>query len=518
MAALPSSSSSSPKRPYSGDSFLAGAARVSSERYPMDRVLESLLSLPDPSVSLDLSLERILDSAAAEVEKDQLIDSAMRVASAIVESAMRAARRRASIHNGSCWPLPSDLTVKVFSMLDTRSLCHVAAACSMFSKCAGDPLCYTNIDLTTKEPKINNAVVSTMIQRAGKNLQSLKLGIWPCQATTEELSQSLLYSSRNTIEASGIQSSVRKSRQWKESCMLTRSCLSGLSADGGFAGALLKRLHLYNIDKMDGFALSAALSVCKSLLDLEVLGICMELRQIFESVSRNCHSIKRLSIESSETGRDDTLKSLTCLDLVNGCPHIASLALKGFKLNDHKARILVRGLVNLNLVDFSTSYSITGTFLRNLGSSSNAQSLEVLILRDCLHLKVVEIARFLSAVISGDFRLLKHLDISNKDGLSAEEDWNIRCYSPSIPITRALEERPDLCILADFPLDGCDQETSSSSSLQIEDSQLFSPDYSSTSDSSYGSGLSSGNEDLYDGNYAFYDGDSIEDLEYQLIY
>lgn len=61
--------------------------------------------------------------------------------------------------------------VQVFSMLDTQSLCYAAATCSMFNKCATDPLCYANIDLTTVVPKVNNAVVSTMIQRAGKALK-----------------------------------------------------------------------------------------------------------------------------------------------------------------------------------------------------------------------------------------------------------------------------------------------------------------------------------------------------------
>ncbi|KAI9125128.1 hypothetical protein K1719_003744 [Acacia pycnantha] len=38
-------------------------------------------------------------------------------------------------------------------------------------------------------------------------------------------------------------------------------------------------------------------------------------------------------------------------------------------------------------VDFSTSYSIIGNFLRNLGSSNGGTLVEVLILRDCMHLK-----------------------------------------------------------------------------------------------------------------------------------
>ena len=49
-------------------------------------------------------------------------------------------------------------------MLDTQSLCYTATTCSMFHKCAMDPLCYANTNLRTVVPKVNNAVVSIMIQ------------------------------------------------------------------------------------------------------------------------------------------------------------------------------------------------------------------------------------------------------------------------------------------------------------------------------------------------------------------
>lgn len=61
-----------------------------------------------------------------------------------------------------------------------------------------DPLCYSNIDLTTVVPKVNNMVVSTMIQRAGKVLRygtvhpyiNRKVGYYPVYSislTTEVL-------------------------------------------------------------------------------------------------------------------------------------------------------------------------------------------------------------------------------------------------------------------------------------------------------------------------------------------
>ncbi|KAJ0982295.1 hypothetical protein J5N97_010550 [Dioscorea zingiberensis] len=493
-----------PKRPCPGDPAARSYAGPSS----MDRLLESLLSLSDPSLSLDLSLERLVDSRPRELDKELLLEAALEVGSALLGAALRSARKRASTHNAASWPLPPDLTVKVFSMLDTRSLCHAAATCLMFNKFAMDPLCYANIDLTAVVPKVNNMVVSTMIQRAGRNLQSLKLGIWPNPSSSAEISQSISYSTRNSIDTSGPSWNEKKPRQGRESSVLTRSCLLALSVDGGAAGALLKRLHLYNIDKMDSSALCLALSACQSLIDLEVIGLHIELRRTLDAVSTYCHSLKRLFFESSETGRDDSLKSTTCLDLASGCPSLISLALRGFKLHDHKVKTLLKGLHYLKVVDFSTSYSITGNFLRNLVNGSNAPPLEVLILRDCLHLKEVEIAQFLSAVLSGECKLLRHLDISNKDGLSAEEDWNNRCYNPSIPIRQVLEARPDICLVAEFPQEGSFVEIEygsdsqlSSSSLQMMPNMSLDLSSANSSDSNYNSDQGSGNDDVQDASY-----------------
>lgn len=41
-------------------------------------------------------------------------------------------------------------------------------------------------------------------------------------------------------------------------------------------------------------------------------------------------------------GRDDSLKLPTCVDFVNKCPNLTSMALRGFKLPDYKIRILLK--------------------------------------------------------------------------------------------------------------------------------------------------------------------------------
>ncbi|XP_059660497.1 F-box protein SKIP17-like [Cornus florida] len=488
----------------------------------MDRLLESFLDLSDSStLSLDLSFDRLLESRACDSDQNDMIERALRLGSVLLEAGKRSARKRASMHNAVVWALSPDLTIKVFSMLDTQSVCYAAATCSLFQKCAMDPSCYADIDLRTVVPKVNNVVVSTMVQRAGKSLQSLKLGIVPGPTASPGSSQPLVYTIRNSADASGFSWNDKRSRQGKESSILTRSCLNPLGGDNGAPGFLLRRLHLYNIERMDNAALCAALSFCPSLLDLEIVGLHVELRQTLESVSRHCHLIERLFFESSKTGRDDSLKLPTCSDLVNNCPHITSLALRGFKLHDYKARVLVKGFRKLKYMDFSTSYSITGAFLRNLGGSAGGNLLEVLILRDCMHLKELEVARSLTAVIAGDFKLLRHLDISNREGLASEGDWYNRCYNLSnIPVKQLLEERPDFCLLAEFPAEGSFVEIEQMIGSDINsDISLPSPLSSHTSDgslfissseSNYSSDQGSGNEDSRDHSFVVYEESSDE--------
>ncbi|XP_068652390.1 F-box protein At4g02760-like isoform X2 [Aristolochia californica] len=495
----------------------------------LDKLLETLLGFTDVSPgSLNSSLDRLLESRSCGSEKNQMIEKALRLGSVLQEAAQKCERKRASLHNSMTWPLPPDLSVNVFSMLDTQSLCHVAATCRMFNKCAMDPLCYTNIDLTSVVPKVNNGVVNLMIRRAGKYLQSLKLGILSAPAVPVGNSGAKSYPVNIPVDASRLSWNDKRSRQGKESCVLTRSCLICLNMDNGNAGSLLRRLHLYNIERMDTSALCAAISSCPSLLDLEVVGLHVELGQVLEAVSMNCHLIERLFFESSKTGRDDSLKPLTCTDLVNGCPKLTSLALRGFKLQDCKVRVLVKGLRQLKSIDISTSYAVTGTFLRSLGNASIGPFLEVLSLRDCMHLREVEVARFLSAIVAGDCKFLRYLDISNKEGLASEEDWYDRCYTPSIPISRVMEQRPEICLLAEFPLEGSflvvdhyndgevNNDMNSPSQSSSPDLASDSSSFTSTSESNYNSDNGSGNEDSHDAGYAVYD-ESSDEVELLLV-
>ncbi|KAG9142749.1 hypothetical protein Leryth_005502 [Lithospermum erythrorhizon] len=492
---------------------------------PIDFVLEAFLGLSDASsVAIDLAFDRILEATGAECDRNALIEKALVFGSRVVEAGKRAARKRDSAHNCVVWPLNSDLTVKVFSSLDTQSVCYAAATCSFFNKCAADPACYADIDLTGEISKVNNVVVSTMIQRAGRSLRSLKLGIvHDTTSTSSESSDTLVCSVRKCKDASGFSWNETKSRQGRESFVLTRSCLVPLSADGGSIGALLRRLHLYHIERMDNPALCTALRSCPSLIDLGIIGLHVELSKALESVSKCCPLLEHLYFESSKTGRDDILRPPTCTDLVKNCPRVCSLALRGFKLHDLAARALVKGFRNLKFLDFSTSYSVTGSFLKNIGGSLGGNLLEVLILRDCVHLKEMEVARFLSAVISGEFKYLRYLDISNREGLASEGDWYRRiCDTSFIPVAQLFEERPNLFLLAEFPSCPTEMEQITGSDIDSFISSPSPPFFAyngsvsmASTESSYNSDRGSGNEDSQDSVSANYD-DASDELDFSL--
>lgn len=483
----------------------------------MDAFAKSFTHLSNSSSSsLDFSFDRLVESSPSDEAQCEMIEQAIRIGEVLVEAGLRATRKRDAEHNSRVWPLNSDLTVNVFFWLDTRSVCYAAATCNFFRRCTTDPLCYARINLLTAVPKVDNLVVSTMIQRAGKALRSIKLGLLPASSASLGSSQPPVYSQRNSTNGSGLSRNDKRSRQRKESCILSRSCLNSLTIDGGASGATLRCLHLYYIERMDDAALSEVLSACPSLLDLVCVGLHVELSQTFESVSQHCHILERLYIESPKTGRDDSLNvhrydSLqisTCLALVQNCPRIISFALRGFELQDHIILCLVKGFRYLTSLDFSASCAFTGGFLRKLGGSTGGNLLEFMFLCDCMHLKKEEVKNFLSAVLAGDFKLLRHLDISNWDGLATEDGRSRRCCSTSfIPINQLCEARPNFSIRAEFP-----------SLMEVEsdeDVTLPSQQSSHTSDVSFSmnSGVSSGSEDSRDTSFVSYE-ESSDDSDF----
>ncbi|KAL0712148.1 hypothetical protein Bca4012_019126 [Brassica carinata] len=145
----------------------------------VDLIISSFLSLPDlPSLSSSLSIsnsfdraiEKQLQSFADESVQDGINDRGIKLASLFHESTKRCARKLAADRNSSSWALPYELTIKVFSMLDTKSLVRASACCTMFKKCAMDPLCYSHIELPGSA---GNRIVRRMILNARKELRKL---------------------------------------------------------------------------------------------------------------------------------------------------------------------------------------------------------------------------------------------------------------------------------------------------------------------------------------------------------
>uniref|UniRef100_A0A0D3B8S0 F-box domain-containing protein n=1 Tax=Brassica oleracea var. oleracea TaxID=109376 RepID=A0A0D3B8S0_BRAOL len=145
-------------------------------------IISSLLTFPDSSpLSIVSCFHRELEQALASASDDasvqeRLVDRTLQLVSILLESTKRSFRKRATAHNSSSWFLPPELTVKVFSMVDTKSLMRAAACCTMFNKCAMDRFAYAHVDLTTATSQVDSKVVCNLIHRAGKELRSLKLG------------------------------------------------------------------------------------------------------------------------------------------------------------------------------------------------------------------------------------------------------------------------------------------------------------------------------------------------------
>ncbi|VVB01986.1 unnamed protein product [Arabis nemorensis] len=406
-----------------------------------DSIISSLLSFPDSSpISIGSSFDRLLDKALASAsgdvsDQDRLVDRTLELASLLLDSTKRCFRKRASVHNSNSWFLPPELTIKVFSMLDTKSLMQASASCTMFNKCAMDRLCYSHIDLTTAAKHADNGVVCTMIHRAGKELRSLNLGRVVRPAGSDSLAS-----------------------------LLTGSCLSPLSYNHGFIGSRLRSLRLYNIRPMIWKSLCDALSVCSNITDLRIVGLYILSEQLFKTLATKCRFIEHLFLETY--GCQSTLDTKTgsaLVEFVTNCPNLSSLTLIRFRLNGQMSRNLAESSRKLKYLNLSRSPTIKGRFLRDLGINCKDGPLKTLILRNCPLLEEKEVLEFCNSLLTGDFKSIQHIDVSNDRGLASA--GGKRSSKPNLPLEKLKEERPGVKFVADFSVTSsekrsnvCDEE------------------------------------------------------------
>ncbi|KMZ71227.1 hypothetical protein ZOSMA_185G00460 [Zostera marina] len=396
------------------------------------------------NASVDDLLAGIVANRSDLFEKISAVEWFSSLGSKMIEASRKYQRPFDRKQNTVAWPLPSNLSVMIFSKLDTKTQCYVSATCCMFNKFVQDPLCYAHIDLRKVSLKLDNSVVFRMIERAGKYLRSLKLGMWSKKCP--ELSSSLTTYIGNRFNQSA--------RPWKETKSnrprngLDNLCLLALSINGGASGGFLRSLHLYNIKKMDNSALYIALSACKYLVELEIIGMNkhITLGKMFQCLSTNCPLLERLFFELHPNGSSNLLVQI-CKEFVNGCPGLTTLSLRKIVLTDKKINILTKGLSKLKSIDFSTSYiSSTGKFLRKFAENLNC--LEILVLHNCVGISEVELAQFLSMCLSGNCKSLKYLGFS-VDHFYRHSETLSECLRSSI--SRIQTERHDIHLVTQSP-------------------------------------------------------------------
>ncbi|KAL0787044.1 hypothetical protein Bca101_003290 [Brassica carinata] len=348
-----------------------------------DSIISSLLSFPDYSpfsiaCAFDRGLQKALAPASDDASvQDRLLDRTIQLASVLLESTKRCLRERAAAHNSSSWFLPPELTIKVFSKLDTKSLMQAAACCTLFNKCAMDRSSYAHIDLTTAD----NEVVCTMIHRAGKELRSLKLG-----------------------------HVTRRHGPAPAPIWFNGPFLSSLSYNHGFLWSRLRSLRLYNIRWMTCSSSFEVFSFCSNLTDLRIVGS----RGIIFSSSQ-------FSIYESIY---DPVK----------------------KMSSDRAPVLSEP----SPPRFSQACLMCN---RDLGNSCKESPLETLIMRNCVKLEEKEVLELCNTLLKGNFKFIRHIDVSSNNGLVSDDGR--RSYKPKFPVEKLKEERPDVTLVADFPLESC---------------------------------------------------------------
>ncbi|CAN6980716.1 unnamed protein product [Brassica oleracea var. botrytis] len=430
-----------------------------------DSIISSLLSFPDYSpfsiaCAFDRGLQKALAPASDDASvQDRLLDRTIQLASVLLESTKRCLRERAAAHNSSSWFLPPELTIKVFSKLDTKSLMQAAACCTLFNKCAMDRSSYAHIDLTTAD----NEVVCTMIHRAGKELRSLKLG-----------------------------HVTRRHGPAPAPIWFNGPFLSSLSYNHGFLWSRLRSLRLYNIRWMTCSSSFEVFSFCSNLTDLRIVGSNSPYMNLFMTLSKKCRLIEHLCLVSHHPlGNIDASTASHLIELVTKSPNLTSLTLLCFQLTNEIVRSLVESCRKLKYLNLSRSPKIDGCFLRDLGNSCKESPLETLIMRNCVKLEEKEVLELCNTLLKGNFKFIRHIDVSSNNGLVSDDGR--RSYKPKFPVEKLKEERPDVTLVADFPLErsgkryhvgveGDDEELKEIEMMEVENDEEDDDDDSSEDD------------------------------------
>ncbi|CAA7053747.1 unnamed protein product [Microthlaspi erraticum] len=261
------------------------------------------------------------------------------------------------------------------------------ACCTMFKTCAKDPFSYSHINLTTSVSNVSNKIVRTMIRRAGKELRSLELG-------------HVVRSDNSTTP------------------LLTGKCLAPLSDNDGFIGKCLRSIHLYDVKSLQNSLSIDALAACSNITDLKIVGSYKPPEKLLKSLATKCCFIEHLFLETYGFPSSRSRKvSRALVDFLTNNPNLTSLTLIGFRLNDATAQILVESARKLEYMNLSRNPTIKGHFLRH---SCKDSLVKTLILRDCLLLEEKEVLQFLNSLSTGNFRFIKHIDITNYRGLLSD--------------------------------------------------------------------------------------------------
>ncbi|VYS62016.1 unnamed protein product [Arabidopsis thaliana] len=254
----------------------------------LDSIISSLVTFLDsPSLSISSSFDRVLDNLLSSCDvsvQDQLVDRTLERLSLLLQSTKRCSQKLATLHNSISWFLPSELTVKVFSMVDTKSLMQASTCCTMFNK----SLKLGRVDAPGSV--FRSSCLPPLIHYRNSASRSLKLG-------------------RDAPSPGRF---------------FTRSCLDPLKLTGN----LLTSLHIYFLGFMNMDSLLDSLSACSNLTDLKIVGVNVLLEPILELLARKCCLIEHLFLDNCYQGM---ITYPTIKLFVTNCLKITSLTLLDFE-------------------------------------------------------------------------------------------------------------------------------------------------------------------------------------------
>jgi F-box/leucine-rich repeat protein 2/20 len=389
--------------------------------------------------------------------------------------------------------LPKELILKIFSFLDTVSLCRCAQVSKYWNKLALDGDNWQSVNLFDFRVAVQGQVVENLSARCGDFLKRLTLR--GCQSVTDKSMQTFSKNCRN-LEEINLDNCKQLTDETCKSLAANCHKLTHLNIAAndvtdealeaiGEGCKLLKHINISNCNKIRPAGIESLARNCTNLVSFISVACGEETinDESLRALSHHCHKLKVINLNGCSAITDTGVKYLAenchqliycCLSkcfaltdqalisLSQGCPQLKTLGLmRCHQLTDHGFQALTKICKQLQDLDLEdcvlitdlTLYHLTNNCsklkrlalshcdlitdegIRYIGTNQKtAESIQYLELDNCTQLTDAAIDHLISC------KNLKRLDIYDNNRISRQAIKKLYTYLPQLDIHTYFQE------------------------------------------------------------------------------